>query len=143
MGYQEISSIQRARWQYPALTTVMERLADDWGLTVLLLNWWIDFAPEILAICEGQGHAGEDETSAVLAIDEQLVDMSKAHVNWNKAIATVRFPNMQQQTMRYAQTGDATKASKEKGEAIYAVCTEKIVELLQRLQSGQLIENKA
>lgn len=125
----------------PALTHVMERLA-DLGLTVLLINWWIDYAAEILTICDGQGHAGEDETSAVLAIDESLVDMSKANVNWNKAIANVRFPGMPLQTMENAQTGDATLASKAKGEAIFSLCTEKIIELLHRLQADQLIINK-
>jgi creatinine amidohydrolase len=119
----------------------MERLA-DLGLTVLLINWWIDYAAEILTICEGQGHAGEDETSVVLAIDESIVDMSKARVNWNKAIANVRFPGMSLKTMENAQTGDATLASKAKGEAILSLCTEKIIELLRHLQAGQLIMNK-
>lgn len=125
----------------PALTHVMERLA-DLGMTVLLINWWLDYASEILTICEGQGHAGEDETSTVLAINEALVDMSKANVNWNKAIANVRFPGIQLQTMENAQTGDATLASKAKGEAIFSLCTEKIIELLRRLQADQLIVNK-
>lgn len=125
----------------PALTHVMERLA-DLGLTVLLINWWIDYASEILTICEGQGHAGEDETSVVLAIDESLVDMSKANINWNKAIANVRFPGMQRITMENAQTGDATLATKAKGEAILALCTEKIIELIEKLQADQLIERR-
>ncbi len=123
----------------PALAGVMERLA-DLGLTVLLVNWWLDYAPEIRTICDGQGHAGEDETSTVLAIDEALVDMSKAHINWNKAIANVKFPGISQRTLAYAQTGDATKATTAKGEAIFALLTDRIVELLQRFQAGDLIE---
>ena len=122
----------------PALTHVMEELA-DLGMTVLLINWWQDYAKEILTICSGQGHAGEDETSTVLAIDEKLVDMTKANVNWQKAVANVRFPGMQQKTMAHAQTGDATLASKAKGEAIYALCIEKIIALLQALQRGELV----
>lgn len=125
----------------PALTHVMERLA-DMGMTVLLINWWIDYAREILTICAGQGHAGEDETSVVLAIDESLVDMTKANVNWNKATANVRFPGMQRITMENAQTGDATLASRAKGEAILALCTEKIIELIEKLQADQLIERR-
>lgn len=125
----------------PALTHVMQRLA-DLGMTVLLINWWQDYAQEILTVCEGQGHAGEDETSVVLAIDESLVDMSQASVNWNVAIANVCFPGMQQQTMQHAMTGDATRASKAKGEAILALCLERICELFARLQADQLIEQR-
>ena len=123
----------------PALSTVMERLA-DLGLTVMLVNWWIDYAPEIRTVCSGQGHAGEDETSAVLAIDENLVDMSKAAVNWTKTIANVRYPGISHATLAHALTGDATKASKAKGEAIYQLVTERIVELLKRFMAGDLLQ---
>jgi creatinine amidohydrolase len=125
----------------PALSSVMERLA-DMGLTVMLINWWLDYAAEIRTICEGQGHAGEDETSTVLAIDESLVDMSKAHVNWKKAIANIKYPGISLKTLAFAQTGDATKASKAKGEAIYALVTEKIIALLDRFLQDDLIEER-
>lgn len=125
----------------PALSRVMERLADI-GLTVLLINWWSDYAEDILTICDGQGHAGEDETSVMLAIDEELVDMPKATVNWNKAIANVRFPGMPLQIMENAMTGDATKASRAKGEAILALCTDRIVDLLREFQAERLVVNK-
>ncbi len=122
----------------PMLLQIMEKLTDR-GVTSLLINWWQDFYQEILSVCEGQGHAGEDETSAVLAIDESLVDMSKAKINWNRATANVRFPGMQMQTMMHAQTGDATLASKEKGKAILRLCTEKIVDVLHDFQRGNLV----
>lgn len=124
----------------PSLTTVMERLADQ-GLTVMLINWWKDFAQEILSVCEGQGHAGEDETSAVLAIDPSLVDMDKANTNWNRAVANIRYKGMQQITMKHAQTGDATKATIEKGQAILEMVAQRVVELLKKLDSGELIED--
>jgi len=124
----------------PSLTTVMEKLADQ-GLTVMLINWWKDFAPDILSVCDGQGHAGEDETSAVLAIDPSLVDMNRANTNWNRAVANIRYKGMQEVTMKHAQTGDATKATKEKGQAILAMVAQRVVELLQKLESGELIES--
>lgn len=123
----------------PALSAVMERLA-DMGLTVLLINWWLDYAAEIRTICDGQGHAGEDETSTVLAIDEALVDMGKAHVCWTKAIANVKYPGISLRTLEYAQTGDATKASKTKGEAIFQLVTDRIVQLLQRFLRDDLLQ---
>lgn len=124
----------------PALTHVMERLADD-GHTVLLINWWLDYAQDILTICQGQGHAGEDETSAVLAIDPNLVDMSKATINWNRATANIRFPGMPLRTLENAMTGDATKATREKGLAIMDLCTARIVDLLQHFLAKDLVKD--
>ncbi len=97
----------------PMHLKIMEKLTDR-GVTSLLINWWQDFWQEILSICTGQGHVGEGETSVVLAIDESLMDMSKAKVNWNKAVANVCFPRMQMQTMIHAQTNDAPWPSKKK-----------------------------
>lgn len=122
----------------PALTIAMERLA-DLGLTVLLINWWLDYAAEIRTICEGQGHAGEDETSTLLAIDPGLVDMSRAQVNWNRAIANIKFPGISRQTLAHAQTGDATRATAAKGEAIFALLSDRMTELLQQFRAGELI----
>jgi creatinine amidohydrolase len=121
----------------PALRVAMEDLAAK-GMTVVVINWWQDFAPEILEICQGQGHGGEDETSTVLAIDEDLVDMSKAGVNNLRTVVTAAWPGMEKETLPFAQTGDATQASREKGEAIYACIMPRLLELLTRLEQGQL-----
>lgn len=120
----------------PMLFQVMEKLAEQ-GASSLLINWWQDYSTEILTICQGQGHAGEDETSAVLAIDASLVDLEKANVNWSRAIANVRFPGMQQQLMVHGQTGDARLATEEKGARIFSLCTAKIIELLRAFQTDQ------
>ena len=53
-----------------------------------------------------------------------VLGLSLIHIS----IANVRFPGMQRITMENAQTGDATLATKAKGEAILALCTEKIIE---------------
>lgn len=121
----------------PALRLAMEDLAAQ-GMTVMVLNWWQDFAPEILAVCQGQGHAGEDETSTVLAIDETLVDMSKAGVNRRETVALSAWPGMEKETLPFAQTGDATGASREKGQAIYARILPRLLKLLAQLEEGRL-----
>lgn len=119
-----------------ALSLVMERLA-DLGMAVILINWWKDYAEEIKTICDGQGHAGEDETSAVLAIDDALVNMKRLSTNWQRTIGDMRYPGMGKDTMTDAMTGDATKASKDKGEAIFRLITPKIIDLIERFQSGE------
>src|SRR4051812_42155377 len=54
-----------------SLNTVGEKLA-DLGLTILMINWWTDYRDTIKTITPEPGHAGEDETSLVLAISESL-----------------------------------------------------------------------
>ncbi|MGZ4107662.1 MAG: creatininase family protein, partial [Tumebacillaceae bacterium] len=60
-----------------ALNEVANRLADE-GLHVLVSNYWLDYQDAIREITPGTGHAGEDETSLVMAIDPKTVDLSLA-----------------------------------------------------------------
>lgn len=63
-----------------ALNLASEKLV-NLGADVMVINWWLDFSRDILTVTEGQGHAGEDETSAILYYDETLVHMDKAMKN--------------------------------------------------------------
>ncbi len=100
-----------------AIRTASQHLA-DLGAEVLVINWWLDYQSEILRICETRGHAGEDETSVVLAIDESLVDMSLAPVNKVRPIGTVYATHLNEIYYQHAITGDARSATAEKGEKI-------------------------
>lgn len=119
----------------PSLQIVMERLADH-GMTVMVINWWKDFAQEILTVCQGQGHGGEDETSLVLAIDEGLVDMSKAGNYQRKMRVMAAWPGMEKDTLPFGQTGNATLAAKEKGEEIFRRILPELLDLLEQLEKG-------
>lgn len=106
------------------------------GLDVMIINWWLDFSKEILTITEGQGHGGEDETSAILYYDETLVQMDKATKNSNRPLLRIRFKDSAKVFYKDALSGDATLASKEKGEKIFELITEKIIEVIQIVKSG-------
>ncbi len=121
----------------PALSLAADRIAGQ-GVKVLLINWWLHFSKEILAICEGQGHAGEDETSTVLALDASLVDMNKAGVYWPKLITTIKAPEIARYSYPDAMSGDARLATAEKGERIYAAVCERTVEILQDVWADRL-----
>lgn len=73
-----------------ALSLATEKLV-MLGVDVMTINWWLDFSGDILTITEGQGHAGEDETSAILYYNEELVQMDKAMKNPNKQLIPVRY----------------------------------------------------
>lgn len=124
-----------------ALNLAGEKLA-PLGMEVMTVSWWLDYAADIVAITGGQGHAGEDETSAMLYYDSSLVHMEKAGSNPSRpAVHSIRFPGRGRLLMAGAMTGDATRATKEQGERIFAVVTQRIIHDIRLLESGQYIEN--
>jgi creatinine amidohydrolase len=110
------------------------------GMDVTIINWWLDYSKEILTICEGQGHAGEDETSAVLCYNEKLVQMDKAMKNTKKPLMRVYFKDRGSVLYENALSGDATLASKEKGEKIFELLTEKMIEFIHNFKAGRYFE---
>jgi creatinine amidohydrolase len=119
-----------------ALNLASEKLM-QLGMDVIIINWWLDFSKEILTITEGQGHAGEDETSAVLYYDEKLVQMDKAMKNTKKPLMRVYFKDRGKILYENALSGDATLATVKKGEKIFDLLTEKMVELIHNFREGK------
>lgn len=101
-----------------------------------VINWWLDFAQEILTICDTQGHAGEDETSAMLAIAPALVDISQAGNNPYKPRFRYKEIGIGNRLLAMAQTGDARKASAEKGERVLDIVSRRVLELVEILREG-------
>lgn len=119
-----------------ALNLASEKLM-QLGMDVIIINWWLDFSKEILTITEGQGHAGEDESSAILYYNKSLVQMDKALKNDKKPLMRVYFKDRGRILYENALSGDATKATFEKGEKIFEVLTEKIIELIHNFKAGK------
>lgn len=107
------------------------------GMDVMVINWWLDFSKEILTVTEGQGHAGEDETSAILYFDSDLVQMNKALKNRNKPLIRIKFKDSAKIIYENALSGDATLATKEKGEQIFKLIVPKIIEIIKIVNSGK------
>lgn len=122
-----------------ALSLAAEKLV-PLGASVMTINWWLDFSEDILTITEGQGHGGEDETSAILYYNEELVQMDKAIKNPNKQLLPVRFKDRGRTIFQDALTGDATLATVEKGEKIFKLLEGKIIERIEVMQQGKYYE---
>lgn len=118
-----------------ALNLASEKLV-KLGIDVMVINWWLDFSRDILTVTEGQGHAGEDETSAILYYDETLVHMDKALKNNKKPLIRIKYKDSAKLIYENALSGDATLATKEKGERIFEILTKKIVDIVRIIQSG-------
>lgn len=122
-----------------ALNLAAEKLMQI-GMDVIIINWWLDYSKDILTITEGQGHGGEDETSAVLCYDESLVQMDKAMKNERKPLMRVFFKDRGRVLYENAISGDATLATKEKGEKIFELLTERIIETIHNFSAGRYFD---
>lgn len=119
-----------------ALSLASSKLV-ELGMDVMISNWWLDYSKEILTITEGQGHAGEDETSAILYYDETLVQMDKALRNNKKPLLKINYRDRGKILYENAMSGDATLATKEKGEKIFKLLTDKMVETILMVKEGK------
>lgn len=107
------------------------------GMDVLIINWWLDYSADIVAITGAQGHAGEDETSAILYYDSKLVRMEKATKNLIRPLLNVKFMGRAEKIYEHAMSGDATKATYEQGKQIFKVLTARLISDITILESGK------
>lgn len=127
----------------PMLTIACDRIAET-GATAAAISWWATYSKEILGICATQGHAGEDETSVILALDATLVDAKRGGSHMKKSfIMPIAGPGQRMARFPEAMNGDASRASAEKGERMLAMILEKNLEYIRRIQSGLVTDDIA
>lgn len=122
----------------PMLTVACDRLAQK-GARAMVLSWWATFSQHILEVCSSQGHAGEDETSVIYAIDASLVDTQNITRHLEKAfVLPLASPDQVQARYPNAMNGDASRASIEKGRALLDMLCTLNMEYIKRLRTGDL-----
>lgn len=116
------------------------RISAETPLSIIVLDWWKDLGSEKSHLFAFPGHAGEDETSAMLAVWEGGVDMQRALSN------DVRYPAfkihsrlLDSKIYKMAITGDATKATKEKGEALLRAAIADLVKIIKSAKAELMI----
>ena len=124
----------------PMLTVACDRVSAAGG-TALAISWWATYSADILKICDSQGHAGEDETSAVLGIDPSLVDDASREIHMYKSFAIpLSGPTQMQARYPHGMSGDSTKATVAKGAALYEMMLAKNLEYIRRLRAGEFTD---
>jgi len=75
-----------------------------------------------------------------LYYNESLVQMEKATKNFNKQLYPVKFKDRGKTIFRDAITGDATLASREKGEKIFDLLEDRIINIINLMEKGKYFE---
>lgn len=101
-----------------SLKIVAENLT-ELDAVILTVNWWSDYRNEIMSITEHPGHAGEDETSLVLAIDEKLADTSLVGHYESTLPRKIVYKGWSKDAFPDVYIGNAGEATSEKGERLY------------------------
>lgn len=115
-----------------SLDIVTEKLA-DMGARTLTINWYIDYREDIKKITPDPGHAGEDETSLVLAIDENYAFTEGVGSHEIPLAKRFRFKNGGSTLYPEAFSGNAEAATAEKGETLYRMMLELVLQDIETL----------
>ncbi|WP_019415447.1 creatininase family protein [Paenisporosarcina sp. TG20] len=126
-----------------SLDIVTEKLA-DLEVSTLTINWFIDYREDIKQIAPHPGHAGEDETSLILAINKNYAYTSGVGSHETPIQKRFRFKDGGKTLYPEAFSGNAEAATVEKGEQLFHMLTTLIVEdietfwELEQIQGGRI-----
>ncbi|ASJ13102.1 creatininase family protein [Thermococcus thioreducens] len=130
-GFRRIILLNGHGGNYSPLVLAAEEVTVDFPETeIWLINWWLDFREDILSICSSQGHAGQDETSVMLAIRPELVKMENARGEKRSSKVRIIKKDIGKELFPEGVNDDPSLATVEKGEAILSVVSEKIARLI-------------
>jgi len=113
-----------------------KEVSTDCNLAVLVIDWWKELGLEEAAKFTSPGHAGEVETSAMLAIspEDVLMEFAISH-----EVTYPRFKlyskEIDHRIYSSALTGDAKRATREKGEALINAAISDLVDMVREAQA--------
>ncbi len=139
-GYKAIVVVNGHGGNSHALRLAAKHVAYEKDIPVIVVDWWRDVAQEKRGkLFQYPGHAGEDETSAMLYILPQHVDMSRATDHLAEPIGVPAYsPAIDKLLYPRGVLGKASLASADKGrewlEAVVDDIVSKVSTLLNRLE---------
>ena len=103
----------------------------------VLEAWWITvkdlLAKGTFEVWDGLGHAGEGETSIMLAMNPELVDMKHAKGVVPKLPFHVQIKWTFKELTPYGATGDPSKATRQKGEKMMKALIDHLVSFIKEM----------
>jgi creatinine amidohydrolase len=124
----------------PALKMAAKSATEKGEWVVIIVNWWRDLAESTRKIVEETpgGHAAEDETSEVMHVRPDLVDMAKAVSHRVVSKFDIISGSYRDELLPSAMYGDPRKATPDKGRLIMEQAEEELIELINQLERGNL-----
>ncbi|MFW9958395.1 MAG: creatininase family protein [Candidatus Odinarchaeota archaeon] len=124
----------------PVLTLAAKAATDNGQRAVIIVNWWKELAESARKLAEEtpMGHAAEDETSEVMHVRPDLVNMAKAEFHRVVTRFTIISGTSREELLPSAMYGDPRKATPEKGRLIMEQAEEELISLVNQLEKGEL-----
>lgn len=107
---------------------------------VVVVNWWLDLAKQTREklLQTPEGHAAEDETSEVLAVRPDLVDLGSARGARVRTEFRIVSASRREALLPRGMYGEPETATVQKGKAIMQAAEDELVKLVQKLEQGKL-----
>ncbi|MFX1474898.1 MAG: creatininase family protein [Promethearchaeota archaeon] len=139
-GFRFILALNGHGLNTPLLRQAAEEATEGTDGTVIIVDWWSDLAKSVRAqVLESpEGHAGEDETSEVLAVRPDLVDMKVAKGARVRTAFRVVSASHREELLPRGVYGEPEGATAEKGKAIMKKAEEELLLLVEQLEQGKL-----
>lgn len=139
-GFRYIVVLNGHGGNIPELTLAAKKATDEGQRLVVIVNWWKDLAESARKLVEETpaGHAAEDETSEVLHVRPDLVDMTKAESHRVVSQFKIISGAFREEFLPSATFGDPRKATPEKGKLIMEQAEEELIQLVKQLDKGIL-----
>jgi creatinine amidohydrolase len=145
-GFKTVILVNGHAGNIGSLDQVAFEVSQEKGIRVIRIDWWIIAQREIRQILESPlYHACEGETSVMLAINPNLVDMRRASKDETMADLANRLTEKRPEEMPELYTafekltktgvvGDPVKANTSKGQRILDIVVENSLQFLKRLE---------
>lgn len=139
-GFRYIVALNGQRGNTPIIKQAAKIATKKGQRVVVVVNWWRDLgknARDEIDETPG-GHAAEGETSEVMFVRPELVDMSVAEAHRVVTRFEIISGSYREELLPSAMYGDPRKATEDKGRKIMEQAEEEIIELIQQLELGKL-----
>jgi len=153
-GFKKIVMVNGHGSNTPFLNIVARRVNNETDSLCVAVNWWTLARDVIKKVVTHASHAGEMETSVMLYLKPEVVDMSKAEADlniymgqekskfiWRDLVnpSPISFMEWWSRFSKMGVIGDPTKATAEKGKKIVEAAVTNLIEFIKEWKERKIL----